>query len=349
MNADDIKQILSETDITNLMMHLGSGHPVKSKDALIYDSICHNGDSKKLYYYPQNQKFHCYTSCGQIGSIFDVVSKVLDLDFSESFKYVCDFFNIRYTNNDFSIEGKIDNSFIKKFKKKKTQEIILKNHNINVLNYFEKMYHKSWIDEHITVEAMKKFNIRYDILENRIIIPHFDIESNLVGIRARNLNSKDVEMGKKYMPIYIDEKLYNYPTHANLYGIHINRKAIERTKTVIILESEKAVLQLYSYYGEECVAVACSGSSIGEYQIKLLQKLGVENVILALDKDYEIFNSSEEQLYRRKIKKAFIDKLIVFFNIEIIWDMDNFLGYKNSPTDKGKDIFEKMLAKRLII
>lgn len=349
MDSNDIKNMLSEEDITSIMIHLGSDFPIQSNGVLMFSTICHNGDSKKLYYYPQNQKFHCYTCCGQIGSIFDVVSKVLDLDFSESFKYVCDFFNIRYTNNDFLIEDKVDNSFIKKFRKKKTQEIILKSHNIGVLNHFENFYHKSWIDEHITVEAMKKFNIRYDILENRIVIPHFDIEGNLVGIRARNLNSKDVDAGKKYMPIYIYEKPYNYPIHANLYGLSINKKAIEKSKTVIIVESEKSVLQLYSYYGEECVAVACSGSSIGEYQIKLLQKLGVENVILALDKDYEIFSSSEEQIYRRKIKKAFIDKLIVFFNIEIIWDMDNFLEYKNSPTDKGKEIFEKMLAKRLLI
>ena len=349
MTAKDISEALSEEDIINLLLHLGANNPVRVNGVLTFNTICHGGDSHKLYYYSTNKNFHCYTHCGHIGSVFDLVMTVLNINFTDAYLYVCNFFNIRADKNNTDKDIKSDNSFIKKFTQKDEIAYNLKHHDINVLNNFDRLYHISWLNDNISKDAMRVFDIRFDILNNRIIIPHHDAKGNLIGIRCRNLNDKDVVDGRKYMPVTIDDKQYNYPTHANFYGLNINKKAIIKYKRVILVESEKAVLQLYSYYGEDCIAIACSGSSISSYQISLLIELGVENVIIAMDKDFKKIGDVDELSNRQKIKKAFIDKLITFFNIEVIWDFDDVLDYKDSPTDKGKDVWMDLFKKRLYI
>ena len=349
MNANDVKNLLSDQDIINLMVSLGSEYPTKTRDALLFSTICHAGDSKKLYYYTESKSFNCYSHCGFIGSIFDVVGKILDLEFSLAFQYVCKFFNINLKDYREVSDLRTDTSFIRKFAKKKEEQITLKVHDEAVLRHFDELYHHSWIEDYISKETMRVFDIRFDILNNRIIIPHRDIEGNLIGIRCRNLNENEVAAGRKYIPIYIDRTLYNYPTHANLYGIHLTKEAIKRYKTVIIVESEKAVQQLYSYFGEDCIAVACSGSVIHSYQIRMLQELGVETVVIAVDKDFRNIGDKEELLYRNKVKKSIVEKLNPYFNLQLIWDFNNYIGYKDSPTDKGIDVWNKLYAERLLL
>jgi hypothetical protein len=40
----------------------------------------------------------------------------------------------------------------------------------------------------ITRAAMDKYNIRFSISQNKIIIPHYNVFGQLVGIRGRALN-----------------------------------------------------------------------------------------------------------------------------------------------------------------
>ena len=348
MTAKEIAEALSEEDIINLLLHLGANKVSNINGILVTNTICHGGDSNKLYYYPSNKNFHCYTNCGHIGSVFDLVMEVLNIDFTEAYIYICSFFNIKNTSSEIRLDDKVDNSFISKFKKKEEIVYDLKHHDEKILKHFDDLYHISWINDNISIDTMKKFNIKFDILNNRIIIPHYDKENNLIGIRCRNLKEEDIKNKRKYMPVTINDKMFNYPTHANFYGLNIVKEAIRRYKKVILVESEKAVMQFYTYYGKESIAIACSGSSISFFQIKMLLDLGVENIILALDKDFLKIGDKEELDTRRKVKKAFIDKLIAYFNIEIVWDFDNLLEFKDAPSDKGVEIWERLYKKRLI-
>lgn len=348
MNARDVIQLLNEQDIINLMLELGSEYPLKVNNGLAFSTVCHCGHRKKLIWFRDTKLFHCYTDCGCSYSLFNLVGKVLGLDFASSFKYVCNKFNINYkTGFEFS-EDKVDISFIKKFSKKEEDKLKLNIYDTNVLENFEKMYHISWLKDNIKIEVMREFGIRYDILENRIIIPHFDYKNNLIGIRCRNLTQSKIDEGKKYMPISFNKQLYNYPTSLNLYGLNMNKDYIKHYKKVIIVESEKAVMQHKSYF-DESICVAIAGSSISKQQIELLQKFEVETVILALDKEYQDCNTQEEEIYRVKIQKAFIDKLEPYFHVEVIWDVDNLLERKMSPLDIGADVFTKLYETRIKI
>ena len=36
-----------------------------------------------------------------------------------------------------------------------------------------------------------------------------------------------------------------------------------------------------------------------------------------------------------------------YCNVSVIWDNKGLLDYKNSPTDKGKDVFDELYADRI--
>ena len=72
-NIKTIKESLSLDQIDAYLCNaLGSnGYRVDSQGNHIYQTVCHGGDSYKLYYYVDSQMFHCYTHCGDNFDIFD--------------------------------------------------------------------------------------------------------------------------------------------------------------------------------------------------------------------------------------------------------------------------------------
>ena len=48
---------------------------------------------------------------------------------------------------------------------------------------------------------MKKYNILYSTWQQKIIIPHYDMNNNLVGVRSRALLPDDIELFGKYAPL----------------------------------------------------------------------------------------------------------------------------------------------------
>ena len=50
-----------------------------------------------------------------------------------------------------------------------------------------------------------------------------------------------------------------------------------------------------------------------------------------------------------KIRKGIIDKLTPYFTVSVVWDKHGLIGYKDSPTDKGSEIFWKLMSDRIKI
>ena len=348
MSPKEIIEMLTDEDVINIFSELTSQQPKKHKSGLIFlTDICHGGDSFKLYYYSKSKTFHCFSGCNKNYSVFDLVKKALNCEFPQAFHYVCSKLGISVSSFQTGFqERKVDNSFINRFKKQQKQVIEIEKRDPKILDSFFNMCHQSWIDDYISIETMFKFNIKFDIERYRIIIPHYDINNDLIGIRCRNLKPELVEQGKKYMPIVVNEVMYNYPTSMNLYGINMNKENIKKYKKVIILESEKGVLQHGTFY-DNSIAVAISGSSLHSYQIEMLRNLGVEEVILGLDKEFT--NEIEEEEYKERIRRSFVHQLAPYFNVSIIWDTENKLEHKMSPTDKGKETFEELYKNRAMI
>lgn len=350
IKASDIIEILNEKNIIDLMVHLGSNPPKESSKGLIFNTICHNqaGEGKQNLFYNKTDKyFYCHSNCHGIGNVFNIVMKVLEYDFKKAYVYILNFFNFSKSNisNIVSDKDKLNHSFINGYKKRGLEELTY--YDDKFLNVYEKyIFHKSWIDDYINPEIMIKFEVMYNVVNNNIVIPHRAINGGLAGVRCRNLEKNLVENGQKYMPIYYNGTVYKYPTSLNLYGIYQNQNNIRDTRSVVIGESEKFVLQ-HSTYFEKSNSVALSSSHISDNQIKFLQDLNVETVVLCLDKDFT--NTIEEHEYKKKINNKIIKKLITYFKIEVVWDIADLLDYKMSPTDKGKEIYEELYNNRIFV
>ena len=68
-DKDFIKSDLSLEQIEELLSELG-GDPERKGDIIVSRTICHGGQSHKLYYYSNTSLFKCYTDCG--GEAFDI-------------------------------------------------------------------------------------------------------------------------------------------------------------------------------------------------------------------------------------------------------------------------------------
>ena len=356
VNFQELRGQLTDDMIESILSQYNVDPVAETPDSIIFPTCCHNltGGSPKLYYYKNSKLFHCFTECnstfdiftllqkmhalrGEDISIFDAIklcdldilnSKNLSLDevIQDNIKYLQILNNVQLTNNKDGFRI-YDKKSLRRFN-------------------FDYVGLTPWMNEGISVDALQKFNIKYDNYRDAIVIPNFDYDGNLIGIRERFLKEKDILKGK-YRPMYDSGILYNHPTGRTFYGIYENHAAVERKHLAIIVEAEKSVLQYGTIYGlDNNVALATLGQNITFDHIKTLLKMKVHNVILAYDTDYEDYEQLAEvrRKYREKAKL-----LAPYFNVSIIIDNDFILPYKSSPTDGGKEIFEKLLAEREII
>ena len=134
------------------------------------------------------------------------------------------------------------------------------------------------------------------------------------------------------------------------YNIYIiNKEKIKKCKKCMIVEAEKSVMQNHSYFGKDDFSLGICGSNLTQTQKKILLKdLGVEEIILGLDKEFHDAESWEASIYRNKLLKK-IASLIPYCKVTILWDFDGLLGFKDSPTDRGKDVLLQLLDKKVEI
>ena len=192
--------------------------------------------------------------------------------------------------------------------------------------------------------------IRYDPVNGGILIPHYDANDRMIGIRIRTL-VKENEVWGKYRPWKNSEDghLYNHPLGFNLYGLNKAKENIKKAKLAIVVESEKAVLQYISYFGtanDMCVAVC--GSSLSKYQFQMLQDLGVSELVIGFDRDFEEKGSKEYYELQGKWEKIW-QKYSRLVNISFLWDKDDILDYKSSPLDHGAKAFEYLFRNRIYL
>ena len=140
--------------------------------------------------------------------------------------------------------------------------------------------------------------------------------------------------------------MYNHPLGFSLYNLNNSKNNIKILKKAIVFEGEKSPLLYESYFGRENdISVACCGSNLSSYQLKLLLDLGIEEVIIAFDKQFKTKGDLEFKRWKKKL--ADIDKKYrEYVKISFMFDKNDILRYKSSPIDEGKDKFIKLYEER---
>lgn len=355
MTAQQLKERLSEEDIRKLLLEMGATFYYEDDDMWITDTICHHGNKPKLYYYKDSKSFHCYTECGQL-DIIGIVMGYKDFtqeEFQKAINWICIKLNLDNCEYGFGKQEQIsDWEFIRSYKKsskKINKEKELVPYDPSILKIFQPFYPKCWIDEGISIRSMKKYGIMYCVWQQKIIIPHYNISNELIGVRTRSMLEMDIELYGKYAPFKIGNIFYNHSLGLNLFGLNHNMKAIQRKRKIMLVEAEKSVLQTDTMFGEDNFTVALCGSNLTDYQKGIILMLGVREVIIGLDKQYQELDSEECKKWAKHIKDKIIDKLSAFVIVTVLWDTNGLLGYKDSPSDKGKDTLLQLMDNKLYV
>jgi hypothetical protein len=94
--------------------------------------------------------------------------------------------------------------------------------------------------------------------------------------------------------------------------------------------------------------VACCGSSLISYQVHLLLSLGVKEIIVGMDKQFQEIGDDEWIRLTNKLKSIH-DKYGAYTQISYLFDKGDLLGYKDSPIDRGPEVFMKLFKERIIL
>lgn len=328
------------------MQELGADRYQETDKAIIFPTICHNADSAdasmKLYYYPKTHTFHCYTDCGCTFNIYEMFKKRYEL-FNQDYSFYQDIV-LKIEPNPTKT---IHREFIQRYEsiydyEDHTVEVNMPPISKGLLNIYDFYPTPEWLNDGISEEAMKHYNILYSIADNKIIIPHYDKDDNLVGIRGRALNEEDLKFGK-YMPVKIEGKFYAHPLGYNLYGLNVVKDNIKKFKMAIVAESEKSCMQYETMFGaENNIVVAACGSSFHKYQLDLLLEAGAERVLIAFDNEGE--TQEEKFKYFEKLRNLCL-KYQNYCVMGFVFDRSGLLKLKQSPFDCGPEVATKLLSK----
>lgn len=378
----DAKKLTKQLTIDNyreVAIALGAKVIKEEDNYILFSSICHekNPDEikNKLYFYKDRKIFICYI-CSVSYTVYNLVrqrKRILGetYSFPDALKYVCDVCNIPYDNNITRIHKETTKVYnweddLSRYIKIKNGESLLKTYDKNILNFFPKIYHQSFIDDGITIETMEMFGICYYPYAQQIVIPVYNENGDLIGLHGRNLRPEAIEAGYKYIPVKlvdgIDEKSnggteFRFNTSNVLYGLNWTKANIEYTGEVHLFEAPKSVMQMDSIL-EINNTVGLFGMNLQNKRRDMLVKLGIENVNIALDKQYHTIFDDKGELTEEFIKwkmkvlkiaekfKGFVKTITVTYDYD---DNNPLLNYKDSPSDRGKEVWDKLYEEREVI
>lgn len=220
----------------------------------------------------------------------------------------------------------------KAYKRKASKRMEAKGHKVLSPDYMDR-YQKDhpalqlWRNEGITDATMKKFDVRFDPLSNRIVFPLRDNDWNIINVIGRTVD-----------PCFKEKKMRKYTYFFPLgnldmlYGFANAREEIAAKKEIILFESAKSVMLCDGWGIRNACAILTS--HLNDYQLKFLIRLG-RPVVFALDEDVNPFVDKN------------IKKIKMYCNVSVIIDQEGVLDEKDSPADKGKEVFEKLYNGRI--
>lgn len=188
-----------------------------------------------------------------------------------------------------------------------------------------------WADEGITFKTMFDFGVRYDAFDDRIVYPIKDFDGNIISVSGRTCD-----------PNWKEKKLRKYTylqsigSLNTIYNISDSLDDVIAAKELLIFEGAKSCMKAYDWDYRNCGALLTSHLSLN--QMKYLIKLcSFNNVVLvfALDSDVDIR------------KDETISKLRKYARVEWVKNYDNLLGDKESPVDRGLEVWEQLYMNRI--
>ena len=346
LDIQAIKSAITDDGIIALMDSMGIPLVSANSQYMVFPSACHHADwelhSKKLYYYIESQRWHCYSCSGDWDTIA-LIQHLRHCTFNQAVDYICHTLGISAT--EMTDSEMIDNwqRELRRWLPNATQDepAQLTTYDPAILAAFDHLYPTDWLEYGITRDSMDKFGIGWYARQACISIPVV-MNGQLVGVRGRYTRPQDIAKGK-YRPIaMLDGNVLKFSSSVCMYGYDQNKDTIKSSRQAVLFESEKSVLKAPEYGIYNSLAVF--GSNISKRHIELLLELGVNDVVLAFDSDYRQVGDADFQFFVAKMKKL-VSKLRGYFGVSIIYNNQGYDAYKcnimDLPYKQAMTLYEK--------
>lgn len=266
--------------------------------------------------------------------LINYIIKSRDAEFKEVITYIKSILGLTgaYCSSDTKVG--VFGGFYDKIKRQRNKENNNKILDDSILERYIDSVSMRFINDNISAATQKFFNVRYDIESQRIIFPVYDWQGNIIGIK-----------GRANWDISEDEPKYLYLVPCNmlgtLYGYWQNYKYMI-DDTVIVVESEKSVMQAYEYGNRNIIALG--RNSISAQQCRLIMMLNPSKVIFANDEGLDL-GITKKNINTLKLFTRMKDTEICY------WDYRKSscvnIGSHDSITDNGKEIMEEILENEI--
>lgn len=327
-DSEKINSLAKEIDLIN---YISQSHTIAkySRDRCYIHCPKHIDKTASLCINKNSNYYHCF-SCGRTGNLVTWLMDFEGLKYNDAVKKIL------------KISGMKDSGYCISDTMGIFKQYIAHKHEDNIMHEildFETQYRQKyleeipteWVLEDIPKQVQMKYNVRIDAETNRIVYPVYDNEDNFIGVKGRT-RIKDYK--NKGIPKYIN--YYKIGTIDYFQGMHENKNEILSQGRIIIVEGIKSVMKLDSFgYG---IGVSSETSCLNSKQIKILLKMRLKEIIIAYDKDVGI-----DKIIRN------ISDLRRFANVSVVIDRNEVLDSKDSPVDKGIEVWENLYTNRIIL
>ena len=183
-----------------------------------------------------------------------------------------------------------------------------------------------WVDEGITFDAMRRYQVRYDAFSDRIVHPIRDYDGNIINICGRTC---DPDFKEKKIRKYT--YFNSFGTVNTLFGYSDNRDAIHQKKEIILFEGAKSVMKAWGWGFDNAAALLTSHLSHQQFifLVKLCSWHDV-HVVFALDSDVDISMDKHVALLKQ------------YACVYAVSNCNDLLNPKDAPVDQGEEVWRML-------
>ena len=216
--------------------------------------------------------------------------------------------------------------------KRRNDEPEIKIYPEEILEEYENIQNLRWLRDGISLEVQRKWNVRYDVVSQRIVFPIRTPTGEIMAIKGR-ANFELSEYEPKYL--FLEQGLMSQ----TLFGYYENYNSLYEGD-ILIFESEKSILILdgWGYHN----AVALGSNSLDPAQAKLIISLNPRSVTFLLDNSLPLENTKRDiEILKSFCTMKTLD--IKFWNWEYNLDLDD----KCAACDGTKEEFIYILENEI--
>ena len=345
MDAQSLKEYILINDKTEYVLEELGCHNIKPHSNKYYSCSFPNGDNKNgMLVYMDNLYVHSQTKNikDKYGNsdIITLVCFIKDMYFTNALKWISDILGLDYYSEE---QEDIPQSIL--FTKMlmdmnenidAEEEVGLKPISENVLSYYKKYVNDLFFNDGVSYSTQNEFEIGFDLQTMRYTIPIRDELGTVVGVKGRYYKKDSSEDKYIYLEPCAKSKI--------LYGLYKTINYIKEKDEIIVVESEKSVMVLWSKGIRNVVAIG--GHDLSRKQVEKITRLGISEVILCYDEDVNrLENGKVDRKEYLKEANKFIKQIKVSAMVDLTKEI---LNDKESPCD-NMNSFYKLYNERKVL